>query len=160
MVEYWWVAVAAVLLVATLIRYWSPWRWGPRAVRFCDARRGFHHQRERLEAKFVQLGTSSSRQDSPRWIDCDFDDDVTYARNRTTGELSAFVAVTVELEPADGQPLPAGGTLGNLRTATAVFRFDHNHWETDGRAIFNLSPAEAIRHYHRELEMIGQEASG
>ena len=32
--------------------------------------------------------------------------------------------------------------MSNLRAATAVFRFDRNHWETDGRAIFNLSPAE------------------
>ena len=50
--------------------------------------------------------------------------------------------------------------LDNLRSGTAIFRFDSSHWETDGRAILNLSPAEAIRFYRNDLEMIDQELAG
>jgi hypothetical protein len=27
-------------------------------------------------------------------------------------------------------------------------------WNTDGRALFNLNPQEAIRHYQQELEVV------
>ena len=43
------------------------------------------------------------------------------------------------------------------REATAVFRFDGRHWDTEGRAIFNLTPTEAIHFFERDLEMVGQE---
>ncbi len=44
--------------------------------------------------------------------------------------------------------------VGNLRAATAVFRFDGNDWTTDGRAIFNLNPLQAIEHFQHELETV------
>ena len=43
------------------------------------------------------------------------------------------------------------------RDATAVFRFDGTRWETDGRALFNVTPAEAIHLYRRKLEMVACE---
>ncbi len=158
-VQYWWVGLVGVLAGAFLAWRWSSLRNPLRAVRFAEARREFHLQRERLEAKFIQLGTMSGKPDTPRWSACDFDDDVAYARNRATGELTAFVAVTIEMDDSGG----AGGgkdAVGNLRAATAVFRFDRGHWETDGRAIFNLTPIEAIRFYRRDLEPLGQELAG
>jgi hypothetical protein len=160
MVEYWWVFLAAILLLVFLVWAWFPVRAGIARMRFAEARRNFHHQRERLEAKFVQLGMVSTRPEASRWIDCDFEDEVAYARNRTTGELSAFVAVTLEMEDLPDRSTVAGDAVSNLRAATAVFRFDGRHWETDGRAIFNLTPTEAIRHYQRDLELLAQEVPG
>lgn len=157
MVEFWWVPLAAILFVVGLVLIWRPIRATLREVRFAEACREFHRQRERLEAKFVQLGMVGTRPDGPRWTDCDFDNDVTYARNRLTGELSAFVAVTIEMDAGDEGSPGTADAVSNLRAATAVFRLDREHWETDGRAIFNLSPAEAIRFYHRDLELVGQE---
>ena len=87
--------LAAVLFVIGVALIWRPIMTAWREARFAEARRDFHRQRERLEAKFVQLGLLGHRPDGPRWNDCDFDDDVAYVRNRTTGELSAFVAVTI-----------------------------------------------------------------
>ena len=157
MVEHWWIPLAALVVVTLLMWPWFPLWFRRRKNRFSQARRDFHRHREWLEAKFLQLGMASTKVDAPRWTDCEFDDDVTYVRNRTTGELSAFVAVTVEIEDPDGRSPGLAESIGNLRAATAVFRFNHGRWETDGRALFNLSPAEAIRFYHRELEMLGQE---
>jgi hypothetical protein len=121
-----------------------------------EVRRDFHRQRERLEAKFVQLGSYPTNRDTPRWMDCDFEDDVAFARNRITGELTALVGVSIEIEDLDG-PSAGSGEETSHRAATAVFRFLGNRWETDGRAIFNFTPAEAIRFYQRDLEMIGHE---
>jgi hypothetical protein len=130
-----------------------------RKNRFARACRDFHRQRERLEAKFVQLGLINTKSHLPRWTDCEFEDDVAYARSRSTGELSAFVAVTIEMEGFDTGLIRGGDLVGHLRAATAVFRFDGHHWETDGRAIFNLSPTEAIHFYQRDLEMMGREVA-
>ncbi len=160
MAEYWWVIPAAMLLLlsAAAFKGFPLWK-RRRGVRFAEARRDFHRQRERLEAKFVQMGLCPSKRDAPRWTDCEFEDDVAYARNRVTGELSAFVGVTIEVEDYGGVGTASTDTVRNLRAATAVFRFDRNHWETEGRAIFNLTPTEAIRFYHRDLELLAQEVS-
>ena len=51
-----------------------------------------------------------------------------------------------------------GHTRAILAAARArVFGLDRDHWETDGRAIFNLTPAEAIRFYLRDLKVVGRE---
>jgi hypothetical protein len=156
MLEYWWVVVAAIALLAVCAWKWFPLRKPLPASRLAEARRAFHRQREHLEAKFVQLGSYPVNRDAPRWMDCDFEDDVAFARNRTSGELTALVGVNIEIEDL-GSPSGRSGEEGNQRAATAVFRFLGNRWETDGKAIFNFTPAEAIRFYQRDLEMIGHE---
>lgn len=152
-------SLAMALCIIVISAIWRPIHRAWRRARFAEARRDFHRQRERLEAKFVVLGMNSARPIGSRWVDCDFEDDVAYARSRTTGELSAFVAVTIALDDSDEPSLDPMDELANLRSATAVFRFDGRHWETDGQAIFNLSPTEAIHLYQRDLEMVGREVA-
>ena len=161
MPETYWILVPTVLVfLAGVGILWRPIRAAMRQSRLADARRDFHWQRERLEVKFIQLAWANAKPDRPRWADCEFDDDVSYVRNRSTGELSAFVAVTIVLEdPEHGLDLGLDA-VAHRRAGTAIFRFDRNHWETDGRAILNLSPSEAIRFYQDDLEVIGEELVG
>jgi len=146
--------------VTALMVVWRPNRTASREARLAQTRHDFHWQRERLEAKFIRLASSKAGPNAPFWDDCEFDDDVTYVKNRKTGELSAFVALTVAVGGCVDSTSGDRGRLGNLRAGTAVFRFDDSHWETDGRAILNLSPTEAIRFYQSRLEMVGQEFGG
>jgi len=177
-----WIIVAGGLaaLAGVLLTRRSPLTSTWRRNRFIETCRNFHWQREHLEARFVQIAQLHSKPGSPRWADCDFSDDVSYVRNRYTGELSAFVAVTILLEVPqvmpDEDPLIGEDSAyvenrayrvesdrnamnfgSTVREATAVFRFGRECWETDGRAIFNLSPSETIRFYQQDLEMVGQE---
>lgn len=160
MPEPWLILVAVGAFVAVVVFVWRPMRAASQEARFAQARRDFHTQRERLEFKFIQLASADAKPNGPHWADCDFDDDVAYVRNRNTGELSAFVAVTVAADDFEDSPTGIGDLVGNLRTGTAVFRFDGDHWETDGRAMLNLSPTEAIRFYRNDLEMVDQELAG
>ncbi len=144
-------------MLAAFVLIWRPVRAASREARFAQARRDFHAQRERLEMKFIYLAGIHPQSRALHWADCEFDDDVAYVRNRSTGELSAFVAVTVATDHLEDPAAGIGGLVGNLRAGTAVFRFDRSHWETDGRAILNLSPTEAIRFYQNDLEMVDQE---
>jgi hypothetical protein len=157
MLDYWWVVAAVVVLAAGCAWMWWPWRKAFPASRLAEVRRDFHRQRERLEAKFMQLGSYPAKRDAPRWLDCDFEDDVAFARNRSTGELNALVGVAIEMEDLDDHSPGLGDPPTNHRAATAVFLYQGGRWATDGRAIFNFTPAEAIRYYERDLEMIGHE---
>ena len=77
-----------------------------------------------------------------------------FAKDRATGQLRALVAVTISFEAIEGGGMEDVEAVGNLRAATAVFFFDGTKWKTNGRALFNLNPAEAIEHYRHELETV------
>ena len=154
----WGFLILGLLLLAAAVASWRPFFSARREARFAVARRDFHRQRERLEAKFVSLGQVGAS--GPHWTDCDFDDDVAYARSRSSGRLSALVAVAIEMDAMDGPSFLPDSSYRDLRNATAVFHFDGESWDTDGRAIFNLTPTQAIHFYQRDLEMVAQELAG
>ena len=117
-----------------------------------QARVDFHLQRERVEAHFVRLAGASGRPRGLRWTDVQFDDPVSFARERHTRQLTALVAITISFEAIEGGGMEDVEAVGNLRAGTAVFFFDGQRWDTLGRAIFNLEPIEALRHFQHELE--------
>jgi hypothetical protein len=150
--------VLALLAIAAALVY-RRLRALLRETEFKRARREFHQQRERLEAKFFELASNSGKPRHLRWTNCDFDNDVTYARHRRSGELCAFVSVTIAFEAVEGGMMEGVEAVGNLRAATSVFRYENSRWQTDGRAIFNLNPSEAVNYYHENLVLVGQEAA-
>jgi hypothetical protein len=154
---------AGVVAMAGLAIGFAAWRRRPSreardAQKFELQRRSFHRERERVEAKFVELASSSGKPRGLRWKDCDFEDGVAYARDRRSGELCAFVAVTVSFEAIEGGGMEEVEAVGNLRAATAVFRHKDQHWSTDGRVIFNLKPVQAIAHFQDSLVLVGEES--
>jgi hypothetical protein len=160
MSAWWWAAaIAPAILVVWVWKFRDPWAAQRRAAELTQARREFHHCRERLEAKFVQLASASGKPRGLRWTNCDFDDDVAYARDRQSGALCAFVGVTISFEAVVGGGMEDVEAVGNLRAATAVFRYAERRWNTDGRAIFNLNPTEAIAHFRDDLVLVGQESA-
>jgi hypothetical protein len=156
--ELWWI-VPAVLgglaVVAALV--WQPLRVSRRRNELEKLRRDFHHQREHLEAHFFKHASNSGKPRGLTWAHCDFEDNVVYARDRRSGQLSAFVGVTINFEAIEGGGMEEIEFVRAPRDATAVFRVDQGRWTTDGRALMNLNPAEAVRHFRGELELVGQE---
>lgn len=153
----WVTPILFVLVGLGVALAWRPYQRARRNTLWARARRDFHRQREQLEAKFVKLAAGSGKPRGLRWIDCDFENDVTYARDRGTHQLSAFVAVTISFEAIEGGGMEEVEAVGNLRAATAVFQFERDRWATQGRAIFNLNPTEAIQYYQAKLELVGHE---
>ena len=80
-----------------------------------------------------------------------------YARDRRSGEISAFVGVTIHFEATEGGGMEEVEFVTAPRDATAVFRVDRGKWKTDGRAIMNLNPTEAMRHFEQDLEFVSHE---
>ncbi len=157
----WLIITASVALVFSLALWRIPaWLRQRRRSANDQARRDFHLQRERLECVFFQTAAVSGKPRGLRWVDCDFDDDVTYACNRQSGQLAALVACTISFEAVDGGGMEHVAAVGNLRAATAVFEFNGKQWQTLGRAIFNLNPTETIEHFRDQLVLVGQESAG
>ena len=144
-------AIAACCVVPLLLRR-------RRERRFAEARKLFQIRREWLEARFLTLASQSGKPRGLAWVNCDFDDDVAFARDRSSGCLRALVGITISFEAIEDGGMEDVEAVGNLRAATAVFRFDGTQWETDGRAVFNLNPHETIQHYQHELDELKGEA--
>jgi hypothetical protein len=149
-------AAAVLVLVALRIPGFIRQR---RRVANDQARRDFHLQRERLECVFFQTAGASGKPRGLRWVDCDFENDVTYACNRQTKQLAALVACTIRFEAIEGGGMEDVAAVSNLRSATAVFEFNGKQWRTLGRVIFNLNPSETIEHFRDQLVLVGQETA-
>jgi len=147
-----WIAGGVVLggLIAALV--WAALRH-PRRISVESARKLFHLQRERLEFRFFVLAAQTGKPRGLEWVDCDFEDDVSLARDRHTGRLRAYVGVTIRFRALEGGGMEDNPNVDDLKAGSAEFRLDGSEWGTDGRVVFNLNPVEAIQ-YYRELEMV------
>jgi hypothetical protein len=143
------VFVGLLLLVARPLRDWM-WR---RELHV--AQQSFRLQREVLEAKFFDLASASGKPRDLRWIECDWLDAVTYARDRQTGLLTAFVAVNIRFEAVEGGEMEGIDAVGNIRDAAAVFHYQAGQWGTGGRALFNMNPADALLRLQGQFEPVG-----
>ncbi len=157
MSESWWVfATVVAILGITGLSLWPLVHSRLRSKFFARAKQRFFRRREWLEARFLTLAEQSGKPRGLRWANCEFDNPVSFARDRTSGHLRALVGVTIQFEAVVGGGMEDVEAVSNLRAATAVFRLDGPEWETDGRAYFNLSPAQTIEHYHQELETVDE----
>ncbi|MFN0051322.1 MAG: hypothetical protein ACKV0T_03975 [Planctomycetales bacterium] len=136
----------AVLCGAVPLRNWL-WR-----REFDRARQSFRREREVLEAKFFDLASASGKPRGLRWVDCDWLDAVSFARDRQTGLLAAFVAVNIRFEAIEGEEMEGVAAVGNVRDAAAVFHYQAGHWGTGGRALFNMNPADALARLNGQFE--------
>ena len=116
--------------------------------------RDFRRQREQLEAKFVDRAGSSGKPRGLRWSDVAFEDEVSYARDRKSGQLRALVAIEVCFEAIEGGGMEEVEAVSNVRAATAEFLHDGTAWTTEGRVFFNLAPKGLIRYLHTDLESV------
>src|SRR5580658_2895776 len=110
-----WIPSACAIVAVVVLILWRPCQAATREARFVQARKEFHKQREWLEVKFISMAKTQGKPDVPRWSNCEFDDAVSYVRHRSTGELSAFVAVTVALEGIGQTTTSATDLMSNLQ---------------------------------------------
>jgi len=155
--DQWWLWLgipAAILLVGLTTAALLRLRVAGKQLPLERAKQLFHLRREWLEARFFTMAASSGKPRGLAWVDCDFEDDVSFARDRGSGQLRAFVGVTIRFAAIEGGGMEANDNVGRLRAATSVFLLKGDEWHTQGRAIFNLSPGQAIAHFREELEVV------
>jgi len=143
----WWAigTAAGIAVIGTVIAFaWKPVRRALRRREVARAKRDFKLQREQLEARFFDLASSRGKPRGLRWLECDWQSDVAYARDRESGLLTAFVAVNIRFEAVEGGDMEDVEAVGNIRDAAAVFHYRKGVWGTGGRALFNMNPRDAV----------------
>ncbi len=145
--------VVWVLLVGSASAVIGAWGWRRFARPWQEARRHsevervmrlFRLQREQLEAKFLDLAQASGKPRGLRWLNCDWQNEVTFARACDTGMLTAFVGLNIRFEAVEGGDMEGIPHVDNLRDAAAVFHFQNGRWSTVGKALFNMNPNDAV----------------
>jgi hypothetical protein len=153
--EYVWVSAGVAGLLGLI--GWFVWRWFHRAgqeIQLSRAAEAFRLQRERLETMFFETASVSGKPRGLLWKKCEFNGELELARDKITGELVGLLPVTIAFEAVAGSDMEGLPAVGNLRNASAVFTFRKGSWSTVGRAVFNLNPDEAIRHFQSMYEHV------
>ncbi|MDX1969701.1 MAG: hypothetical protein SFV23_21185 [Planctomycetaceae bacterium] len=128
-----------------------------RAYRRREMRHGiriFRLRREMLEARFFDLARTQGKPRDLRWIECDWQNEVTFALDKQTGLLTAFVAVNIRFEAVEGGDMEGVAAVGTVRDAAAVFHYRDGVWGTGGRALFNMNPHDAVRNLAGQYEPV------
>jgi len=149
-----WLSVVAAILLAAGLLIWRRARIFTRVIGVERGREMFRLQREHLEVQFFKAASATGKPRGLRWKECQWEDGVLYAREIQSHQLVALVGVTISFEAIPGSDMEDLPAVGNLRNATAVFFFANGQWATTGRAVFNMNPDEAVRHFGKQYEMI------
>jgi len=129
-------------------------RRGRSRYRLEQARQLFRRRREVLELQFLDCARQLGSPRGLAWEDCEFEDEAVLATDPETGQLRAFVGVTVRFRAIEDGGLEDNPNVDLPRDATAVFLFDGRQWTTEGRTVFNLTPLETIERFQHGLESV------
>jgi hypothetical protein len=144
------VGATALVLAALLVA----WFWMAGSDDVLRARRVLRQKRGSLDQELFRRAAASGLPRGLRWKRLGLEPDATLARDRETGQILAFVAVTVSFEAIAGGPMEGVEAVDNLRAGTAVFTYERGTWTTDGRVLFNLDPQDAMRRYEGRIEQL------
>jgi hypothetical protein len=145
------IAAVGLALVALLVA----WLWRrSHSDDVSRARRTWQRQRVTLHQELLRRAAASGRPRGLRWKACDAEPTATLARDRASGQILAFVGVTVSFEALAGGPMEEVEAVGNLRAGTALFAYRRGKWTTDGRVLFNLDPQDALERYEGQIDVL------
>ena len=146
--------ISITVVVVVVVLLWAPVRSYFRTREAERAMRLFRLQREQLKARFFALASSLGKPRGLRWVECEWQDRVTFARAVDSGLLTAFVGVEIRFEAIEGGDMEGVEAVGNIRDASAVFHCQHGHWGTGGRALFNMNPDDTLERLEGQFELV------
>lgn len=152
-----WPFLLPVLGLVLFLGAWWLYRLG-REVQAERARESFRLQKERLEGVVLKAAEATGKPRGLRWVSCRFNDEFTLVRDRATRRLAALIPVTVVFDPVPGGEMESVAAAKEPRQATAVLHFRHGEWVSDGRTLFNVTPADALRLHAREFDPVPRSA--
>jgi hypothetical protein len=150
---YWIIPLTLALASLTVFFWRQGKRFDPRA-QMQNARARFEKERPRLQAQFFAVAAASGKPRGLRWKECQWSELIEWVRDKQSGQIHVLVGVTISFEAIEGGDMEGVEAVGNLRNASAVFFLQDGRWQTAGRAIFNLNPAEAVEHFKATYERI------
>jgi hypothetical protein len=152
-----WTLLLVFLVVAAVVFFWFVGRAHDPVRRLAHARQLFEREQPSLRQQFFVAAAASGKPRGLRWLECDWSDDIAFALERETRQLVALAGVTIRFEAIAGSDMEGLPAVGNLRNASAVFFFQHERWQTTGKAVFNLNPGEALQRFSEQYQQLTSE---
>ncbi len=152
---WWLIGLIPVLIALGSLAIPLSRRWERRQIR--HAVRSFRLRREMLEARFLDLARALGKPRGLRWLDCDWFDSTTFARDKSSGLITAFVGINIRFEAVEGGDMEDVAAVGTVRDAVAMFHYQGGQWGTGGRALFNLNPEDAVSRLVSQYEPLPAE---
>ena len=149
-----WGAGIALVLLAVVAFGANPLVRSLRKREAQTALKQFRVQREQLEARFFDMAKSIGKPRGLRWLDCEWLDAVSFARERDTGLITAFAGINIRFEAVEGGDMEDVAAVGTVRDAVAVFHFHQGNWGTGGKALFNMNAEEAVSRLTAQFEAV------
>lgn len=143
-----------LVVVALLTFVWLTWRRRQAEVQFQNAVASFPLQ-SGLGDQFLAAANATGKPRGLRWKSCNLQGKTIFATNRGTGEIYGLTGAAIGFEAIPGGDMEDVEAVGDIRYVTAVFVYRNGHWQTDGRAIFNLEPAQALERLSETTQFIG-----
>ena len=138
-----WLGIGAVLLgIVAVTAVPLAARWQRREAH--HAMTLFQKQRAELQVTFMEMARAVGKPRGLRWLDCDWLDAVTFARDRQSKLLTAFAGINIRFEAIEGGDMEDVAAVGTVRDACALFHYQYGQWGTGGKALFNMNAGDAI----------------
>jgi hypothetical protein len=147
----------AVFIIVVVILARGPLKAFGREIHLERARELFRLQREMLHEKFCRAASATGKPRGLIWKQCEWGEEVEFARDRHSGDIAALVPVTIHFEAVSGSDMEGLPAVGLPRNASAVFFYHKGQWHTVGKAVFNMNPVEALNHFKNQYEHMGTE---
>lgn len=152
---WWWLAMGMGVVVLGIVAVTAvplaQW-WQRREAQ--QATKTFQQQRAQLQITFLERARAIGKPRGLRWLDCDWLEGVTFARDRQSQLLTAFAGINIHFEAIEGGDMEDVAAVSTVRDAVAVFHFQNGSWGTGGKALFNMNPHEAIERLVAQFEPI------
>lgn len=142
----WWPLLVPVAGLVVMLAIWWLYRLG-RDVQIERARESFGLQRERLAEHFLLAANQAGKPKGLRWADAKMNGDLLLVRDRKSRKFSGLVSMDIRFEPTAETDLKEMEPATTPRTITAVYHYRQGEWVTEGRAIFNMSPEQALLNF-------------
>ena len=148
------VFIIGILLAGVAAFLWRRWRIAQINAFRREAMQVFGEQRPDLAALFLEAASATGKPRGLRWKHCELSGTPHFAIDRVSGELYALLTATISFEAIAGGDMEDVEAVGNLRCATAIFSYRDQSWTSDGRAVFNLEPAQSLERFQETLQEI------
>ncbi len=124
-------------ILAKLVRLFRP---RPSAMLLI---RRYEMEQGHLQQEFLKKAREAGIPRGLRWTQCEWLPSRILLKDRQTSEICLLTGINVSFEAIEGGDMENVAAVSMLRDACAVFQLTTSGWETGGRALFNMNPAEA-----------------
>lgn len=116
--------------------------------------RRFDGVKESMFEQFFDAAAVAGTPRGLRWVRCDWLPERALLKDKATGQFNLLVGVNISFAAIEGGDMENVAAVSMIRDACAVFQWNDGAWQTSGKALFNMSPADATPRLGSSYELV------